>query len=115
VLRIDGNTLELQPIGGTLTEKGTFTKNLVLSVTNPFYSNAPRISVDGINRDKGASLAVYNIRGEKIKDLTSLMNAGVKNGRADIVWSTNNLSSEVYFIRLVTGEKRLSLKLPVIR
>ncbi|HOA28995.1 MAG TPA: FlgD immunoglobulin-like domain containing protein, partial [Candidatus Cloacimonadota bacterium] len=63
------------------------------------------------------NISVYNIRGQKVREL---VNESKASGNHSISWDGNDakgkaVASGVYYLRMVTGDKRDSKKITLIK
>ena len=57
-------------------------------------------------------LSIYDMRGRLVE---ILHNGYIDAGSYDIVWNAQNISSGIYFLRMVTPELTLSQKMVLIK
>ncbi|MBD3234833.1 MAG: T9SS type A sorting domain-containing protein, partial [candidate division Zixibacteria bacterium] len=77
---------------------------------NPF--NALTNITFGIPEASEAELAVYNLKGQRIKILTdSYFDAGYHT----VTWDASDLSSGVYFYRLTAGDKVFTKRMTLLK
>ncbi|HEX9970981.1 MAG TPA: T9SS type A sorting domain-containing protein, partial [bacterium] len=92
-------------------EPGVITDySLSQNYPNPFNPET-KISFS-IAKAGNASLAVYNVVGQKVADLVNGQKAA---GKYQITWNANDLGSGVYFYRLEVGDFSRTMKMMLLR
>lgn len=120
-----GNTYSYQ-IGAVQDDNEIFSRIVTLSLPPKpltLYQNHPNpfnpSTTIGffLPRNQRVNLTIYDIEGRRVK---TLIDGHQNAGRQDIIWNGTNdngraVSSGVYYYRLVTGKKKITRKMVVIR
>ena len=77
---------------------------------NPF--NPSTMINFSIPADVSVSLSVYNMQG---REVSRLIDAKMDAGYNSIAWNTNNLSSGIYFVKMVAGGHVVTQKLMLLK
>lgn len=78
---------------------------------NPF-NNSTRI-VFSLPRTEIVTVSVFDLTGRKVKDL--LVEQRMDAGRHDLEFNGDNLSSGIYFVKLIAGEHQRAQKIHLVR
>lgn len=116
VLLPDGSEDVMSGSPASVTTGGRLLVELYAPRPNPF-SGKTTVQFDAPGFPEGTSLAVYNLRGELVKQL---LFGSVERGRGTASWDGtdrlgNPASSGVYFLRLDAGGQTRTRKLLVVR
>ena len=77
---------------------------------NPFNPNT-LISYD-LPQDSHVSLQIFDITGRQVK---TLINDHIRAGKHQVTWNADQISSGIYLVRLVTGEKIFNQKITFLK
>lgn len=98
--------------GPAIEKEGAAAVRFTLSASPNPATAATTLSAGLRLSDKNASLAVYNMNGQKVADLSSQLKTGAS---VRILWSTAALPNGVYLAKLVAGKNQIVKRITLIK
>jgi hypothetical protein len=110
VLKIDAATMNINVISSSSSTYGriSFEEARSVHLSSSSISSSISVFLSGLTASKiesGLELAVFDVRGRKVIDLTGALRSSLVDSRAVVQWNSAGESSGVFFLRLICGKK----------